>query len=64
MSESIVEVQCPRCGHAWDLDIDTLGTPHQVVDKDPQQHSRVESYRVRGPNHDTYIVVDVESERE
>ncbi len=64
MSESIVAVQCPRGGHAWDLDIDTLRTPHQVVYKDPQQHSRVESSRVRGPNDGTYIAVDVDSEGE
>ncbi len=62
MSDTLVTIRCPRCGHNWHVDVTTLGTPDQLIYKDRSRRVRVETYRVRCPDCGTYVIVDLEVE--
>lgn len=62
MSDTLVEIRCPRCKNTWHVDVATLGKPDQVIYRDPQRRVRVETYRVRCPQCSTYPIVDIEVE--
>jgi len=64
MPDTLVEIQCPRCGHTWHVDVATLGQPDQVIYRDPQRRVRVETYRLRCPQCGSYAIVDFEVEEE
>ena len=41
MSDTLVEIRCPRCGHTWHVDVATLGTGGRPVWCEPSgEHLR------------------------
>lgn len=64
MSDTLVEVTCPRCGHKWTVDIADPDEVDQVGYKGPKRQTRMESYRAQCPKDGTYVVIDVEAEEE
>jgi hypothetical protein len=59
MSESLVELVCPRDGHQWYEDLQHLEKLGLVIYKDGEQARRVERYRARCPKDGTYLIIDV-----
>ena len=63
MSDNLIEIKCPRCGHVWQVDVTQLEAASQEMFKvllRGKPKPKKTSYRVSCPNDGTSIVVEVE----
>ena len=64
MSDSLISVKCPRCGHEWRVDVETLKKQQQsaLYKNIFRGKSPTTEYRVTCPNDGTVVVVTVREE--
>lgn len=63
MSDSLIPVKCPRCGHEWHVDVEELKKQQQgLIYKMYRGKSPTTDYRVTCPNDGTIVVVTVREE--
>ncbi len=61
MSDTMIEVRCPRCGHTWNVDVNTLHeeTLYKMFYRNTEKPN-IKTYRLPCPKCGTYVIVDIQ----